>query len=924
MEPERWRQVEELYHATLEQDESQRTAFLRKACGDDETLQHEIESLLAYEREAEQFIESPVVELAGDVTDDALPHLQQTESTIRPSSPAVSLIGASFGHFQILAKVGSGGMGIVYLARDEVLGRRVAIKLLHSWMLHDEAAKSRFLREARAVASLNHPNIAVLYEVGEVDGQRFLAMEYIQGRTLTEDLAAGPMPLQRLLEHGIALATALDHAHRHGVLHRDLKPSNVILPSEGGIKLLDFGLARFQDADGKTSTEDPLTSAGSFLGTLPYAPPEVLNGQPADFRSDIYSLGVMLYEMACGQLPFCGLAGSSLAVAILQGRPLPVIQRNSAVPVALGHAIERAMALRREDRFSTAKELLDALRQLATVGAEHLAVARPSAPAVAIVEFRNLGAEANVDWLGTGIVETLTADLKRIKAIRVVSRERMRAASQPMQHSAAEADLVDLGRRLGARWVVAGSYQRAAERLRITFRLFDVSAGDVTYTGKVDGLWEEIFEVQDRVVNKLMSALEVNVEGSTLARIATPETLQLDAYEHYAEGRKKLHEMGRTSLEEARHRFEQALSFDPRYAMAQSGLGATYAMRFIHRNDPGDLVQARGHLERARELDPELADPYPWLCYVYMRGEKFREAFDAGQRAIELLPDLVQAHYFLGLAYFASCEADPLAYQRAVAHLLEASRVDPSWQATWFLLARVSLLNGNYERAEHFSQRLLNFPAGDASATRFIGAETILGNLSLRRGNLQEAETWFKQGMEVLSTSDHMYRDGMRVASACGLGDTNLRRERFSVALTDYRKAWHIVQEYPRIMTRDRASARALAGLAAAYAAQGDREHAKKNLSQAVEALEKCGKVQSAGADASLPELYHSVAVAYMRSEKHDEALNMLVRAVQTGWRDAAWLERDLEFRSLIADTRFLEVVRLVGELSQLRFESPD
>jgi serine/threonine protein kinase/Flp pilus assembly protein TadD len=924
MEPDRWRQVEELYHAALEKDESQRTAFLREVCGDDKMLRNEIESLLAYEREAEQFIESPVVELPADVTDEVLPRSPQTESTILPSVPAVSLIGASFGHFQILAKVGSGGMGIVYLARDEVLGRRVAIKVLHPGMLHDEAAKSRFLREARAVASLNHPNIAVLYEVGEVDHQRFFAMEYIPGRTLTEDLAAGPMALQRLLEYGMALATALDHAHRHGVLHRDLKPSNVILPSEGGLKLLDFGLARFQDADGKTFTEDPLTRAGSFLGTLPYAPPEVLNGQPADFRSDIYSFGVMLYEMACGQLPFCGLPASSLAVAILQGRALPVVQRNSAVPVALSQTIERAMALRREDRFATAKELLDALRRLTTASAEPLAVARPSAPVVAIAEFRDIGGEVNVDWLGTGIVETLTADLKRIKAIQVVSRERMRAASQPMQNSAAEADLVDLGRRLGAKWVVAGSYQRAAERLRITFRLFDVTAGEVAHTGKVDGLWEEIFEVQDRVVNELVSALEVNVERSTLARIVTPETLQLNAYEHYAEGRKKLQEMGRTSLEEARHRFEQALSFDPRYAMAHSGLGATYAMRFIHRNDPGDLVDARGHLERARELDPELADPYPWLCYVYMRGGKWREAFDAGQRAIELLPDLVHAHYFLGLAYFASCEADPGAYQRAVTHLLEASRVDPRWQATWFVLARVALLNGNYERTERFAQRLLDFAVDDTSATRFIGAETILGNVSLRRGNLQEAETWFKREMDLLSTSDHTYRDGMRVASACGLGDTNLRRDRVSAALTDYRKAWHIVQEYPRIITRDRASARALAGLAAAYAAQGDSEHAEKNLSQAVETLEKCADVQSAGADASLPELYHAVAVAYMRSENHDDALDMLARAVQAGWRDAGWLERDLEFRPLISDTRFSELVRLAGESPQLRFESPD
>jgi tetratricopeptide (TPR) repeat protein len=247
--------------------------------------------------------------------------------------------------------------------------------------------------------------------------------------------------------------------------------------------------------------------------------------------------------------------------------------------------------------------------------------------------------------------------------------------------------------------------------------------------------------------------------------------------------------------------------------------------------------------------------------------------------------------------------------------------VEPRWQPTWQVLAHLALLHGHYERAEEFAQRLLDAATEDARTSRFIGAESILGTLWLRRGDFERAERWFKQGFDVLSGSDHMYRDGMRVTSACGLGDINLHRAKPSLALIEYRKAWHIVQEYPRMVTRERASARALAGLAAAYAGLGQRQQAEKMLYQAVESLQKCADPKTSGADTSLPELYHAVATSYLRLDNRDKALDMLERAVQTGWRDVAWLESDLEFCALTDDGRFLQLLRWIRQQPEIKFE---
>lgn len=394
-----------------------------------------------------------------------------------------------------------------------------------------------------------------------------------------------------------------------------------------------------------------------------------------------------------------------------------------------------------------------------------------------------------------------------------------------------------------------------------------------------------------------------------------------DASTEYTEGRKQLFLMAKGSLDNAIRHFARALQLQPDYAMAHSGLGAALAMRFIHRGHKQDMSQAAQHLDRAHQLDPELPEPFPWRCYIYMREGNLQAAREAGHRAITLLPDFVQAHYFQALVYFLSCESDPRHYQIAADHLLHAGRVHPHWQATWFVLSFVALLNGEYQHAEAFARRLLECKQNPGTGPGFVGAEALLGMISLRRGQAPEALQWYEQSSRVLYDSDHMYRDGMRCLTACGLGDVYLRERKFEQALASYRHAWQIVQEHPTMLAQDRHSVRALTGMAGAYASLAEQHRAEELLAHALKDLRSASQPQSAAAGANLAELYYAIAVAQVQMANHEPALESLQKSVQSGWLDAAWLERDSAILALRSRSEFTHVVQLVRTFPKLNLQ---
>jgi TolB-like protein len=560
---------------------------------------------------------------------------------------------------------------------------------------------------------------------------------------------------------------------------------------------------------------------------------------------------------------------------------------------------------------------------LAGTAAAHATAGAQFKRAIAVLEFQNLSSDPDIDWLATGIAETLAADLRRLPSVWVVSSDRVRSTLQLLGNvkpPGQQPDYKLLGHELGAEWIVTGSYQRAGNRLRIAPQLTEVRTGETISAGKVDGTWEEIFKLQDRLAGELIEVLEPTAaDRNPHPRVAVERYPR--AFEQYSKARMRFRRMDKSTLDDALQHFCRALDLDPQYPMAHAGLGATHAMRFIHRTNPNDLVEARSHLERASLLDSELAEPYPWLCYVYMRDGNLHDALKAGHRAVELLPDLVQAHYFLALACFVFSETDPIHYQNAANHLLQAARVEPRWQATWFLLSFLSLLNGNYSRAEEFARQLLQSNANETGATQFIGAEVLLATIWLRLGNYEKALGWLSQSAAKLTASDHMYREGMMALTFCVLGDVHLRQEQPGAALTDYRHAWHIVQEYPTMLAQDRHSVRALAGLAAAYAAQSERDRSDELLSRAVRVLETAKRPQSAAAGANVADLYYALAIAYIRAQNTRQALDSLERAVKTGWRDAAWFDHDPELRSLHHEPRFVQLRDQLLQFAQLQLE---
>ena len=346
-------QIEQIYHSTLEREESQRSSFLKEACAGDEVLRWEVESLLAHQSQAESFIEAPALEVAAK-------GMAQNQ--------AQSLVGRQVGPYKIHSLLGVGGMGEVYLAQDPRLDRAIALKILPTELASDPDRIRRFIREARAASGLKHPNVATIYEIGKSDEFHFIAMEYVEGQTLANKISGRPLPIAEIVDIGIQVADALDEAHRKGITHRDIKPANLMLTSREQVKILDFGLAKVTRPEGQALGSDistvVKTETGVVMGTVQYMSPEQVLGKEVDHRTDIFSLGVVLYEMATGRLPFTGTSSSETMDRVLHAQPEAIARFNYDVPAELDRIIRKCLEKDRERRYQSARDLLIDLKNL--------------------------------------------------------------------------------------------------------------------------------------------------------------------------------------------------------------------------------------------------------------------------------------------------------------------------------------------------------------------------------------------------------------------------------------------------------------------------------------------------------------------------------------------------------------------------------
>src|SRR6185295_19300503 len=624
-----------------------------------------------------------------------------------------------------------------------------------------------------------HPNIAVVYEVDEVQHHgatvSFIAMEYVAGRTLADLAAQGPLPLDTILDVGRQVADALAAAHAHGLVHQDIKPSNVMVTENGLVKVLDFGVARWSAPmldTALTRTVNPL--GGAAAGTLSFMSPEQITGRPLDGRSDMFSLGAVIYELLSGHRLFDGSNVAQVLEAVVQKEP-PLLRvrlddpRLPAVERVVRRMLEKNPLSRFDDLRAVALALAAAQRGEALQGSR----AETATPILAVTDFRNITANAEDDWLGTGISETVTADLEGFEGVKVVPRGRVSALMRTLErHPGDQSDAfwIRVGRELGARWVLTGSFQRAADAVRVTAYLLDAATAHVERTIKVDGRMDEIFVLQDRLVRDLADLLRAVIRPTGAA---TLETGVVGAYEAFSKGVINLRAETYESLDRAMMLFEQAVDLDAGYARAHLELGVAYATKaeYLVR---GELrKQAVTSLRRALELQPDSVRAWRELGSVLMASGQDSDGFDALRRALVIDPADAGALAAMGRALFivrADFEEAACWYERAL-----AANPKAGWYA--LQLAHCAALVRDFVRGEAAALRAIELQQSALSGQEgvlIVGASIRLGHLRALQGRSAEAIAAYMQELEFLNGIDHALRNRVIVELNVRLGAVHL------------------------------------------------------------------------------------------------------------------------------------------------------
>jgi serine/threonine protein kinase len=596
--------------------------------------------------------------------------------------------GLRLGPYELVGLLGVGGMGEVYRARDLRLGRDVALKILPAGFAADARARQRFDREARAISSLTHPNICTLFDIGSRDETHFIVMEFLEGRTLRDVISAGPVPQASLLQWAVQICSALELAHSQGIIHRDVKPANIFITRQNFAKLLDFGLAKFQKSrvpadsfDDQTLTNTELTLHGVPVGTVAYMSPEQAEGLPAEPRSDLFSLGAVLYEMATGCRAFAGNSTASIFAAILHSTPISPSRLNPSIPREFDRVVARLVEKSPEARYSTARELLAALQVLFDLHSPHpnVQVSPPAPPlpapperlqSLAVLPLLDLSPDPTHDYFVDGLTEALITAVARLGGVRVTSR------TSCMCYKNTQKSIPLIGQELNVDSILEGSVLRSGERLRLTCRLIDPRTEDLLWSESFDRNLHDVLALHDDVTQAIATSVRARIQEHSHSAVPSSRRVNPEAYDSYLRGRFFWNKRNEPNLKKAIECFQHALDLDPLYAPAYTGLADSYFYLgySFGRMDPNfAMPRAKTAALRALELDSHLAEAHCSLGLVQATYEWNWAAAEASYlRGLALNASLGTAHHFYAILLSALRRNDA-----SLAHIRIALENDP-------------------------------------------------------------------------------------------------------------------------------------------------------------------------------------------------------------------------------------------------------
>ena len=842
----RWQQIEQLYHDALQCAPAERTAFLEKACAGDEGLRREVESLLAYQDRSEEFIESPAIEVAARL--------------VAEEQPTDIVVGQTVNQYQITARLGAGGMGEVYLARDTRLNRKVAIKFLPTLFTGNKTHLNRFEQEARSVAALSHPHVCVIHEVIETsDGRHCIVMEYVDGVTLRARLEKGAIGVDEAIDIVIQAASALSAAHAAGIVHRDIKPENVMIRSDGYVKILDFGLAKLTAPDSSpVDTEEStklLTSPGIVMGTVFYMSPEQARGLPVDARTDIWSLGVVLYEMVTGKKPFDGPTPTDVIISIAEHNPESTSKYVPDVPGRLEEIVTKTLAKDRVSRFQTAGELLSDLkktkhqlevsavlgrgqplpaRSASTVDSRDSIVSRsrlsrnsliliggiagliiivalayaligpratPSAPgdikSVAVLPLENLSGDASQDYFADGMTDALITDLAKIGALRVISR------ASVMQYKGVHKSLPQIGRELNVDAVLTGSVVRVGEQVRVGVQLTHAATEQNLWANSYERDLRDVLTLQSEVTRDIVGKIKIKLSPQDQIRVSKAGLVNPQAYDQYLRGRFYLNHQQKADNDAAIQALETAVATDPNFAEAQAELAQAYVWKlFLFAPNEKQLEEkAFVAVEKALSLNPDLAEAHlarGRLLWTPANHFPHDEAIREYRRALSLDPSLDEARNQLALVYGHVGLLD-----EALRELEGAIAVNPTNSLARFRVGETYLFQGKNDQA---LTTLRNLPAEVNPS--LIGHQIVLALFNL--GRKEEAAATLNQFLKDYPEDNRGLFTSLQAVLAASRGENRVAEEQINLAIQKgkgfghfHHTAYHIACAYAVMKKND-------------------------------------------------------------------------------------------------------------------------